>query len=77
MNTSDNYILIDYKKLAHRLAEERFFEEVEQNYHFNDIYEQVDDSGNFYMKPEFQTMLEIMEAEWEEILQEFDIINSI
>lgn len=77
MNSTDNYILIDYKKLAKQLAEERFFLVVEQDHHFSEIYEEVDESGNFYMKPQFQTLFEAMEEEWQQTLLEFDITNSV
>lgn len=74
---SDDYIVIDYKKLAKELAQERFFLVVESEYRFDEIYEQVDESGNFYMKPVYQSLLEAMEEEWLETLQEFDITNSL
>lgn len=77
MATSEDFILINYKELAKKLAEDEFTREFHGRYSFHEIYEQVDEKGDFYMKMEFQSVLETMEEDWENILQEFDITNSV
>jgi hypothetical protein len=74
---SDDYILIDYKKLAKTLAEEQFLEAYEMNLRMDELYEQVDDSGNWYLKSPYDVILDCMQADWESRLLELDITNSV
>lgn len=76
-NVSDNYILINYKALAEKLVEVQFHEEYEQQLPWEELYEQVDESGNWYLRQDYQLIFNSMLYEMEEFLREHDITNSL
>ena len=74
---TDDFLVIDGEKLATHLAWEEFRKEYEEKYAFYEIYEQVDDSGDYFMTQEFKIIFDALEQKYREQIEQFDVISLI
>jgi hypothetical protein len=75
--SSDDYIMVNYVRLAEYLAASEFSMKYEDRFPFTELYEHVDESEAWYLKPEYNTIYDAIERRWKQQLLEMDIINSI
>lgn len=73
----EDFLVIDGTKLATMLAWDHFRREYEDTMKFNDLYEQVDDSGNWYLNSDMQLVFDGIEEQYREKILQFDATSLI
>lgn len=64
-------VVIDIDQLARDAAHGQFCQEVEDQLPFREVYEQVDETEQWYMKAEYASILETMEQTWRNRLEKY------
>jgi RNA binding exosome subunit len=69
---NEDYRLLDVEELAGYLATEQFKRDYEDKMKFQELYEQVDETGSWYLRQDYQSIFNFMEDEWRMLLEEFE-----